>query len=61
MALLIKSAHSQHTHPQGTDEEKAAAGLVLVAVLEAARIVALLMAPVTPALSGEGWAPLGGP
>lgn len=44
---------------QGSEEEKAAAGLALVAVLEAVRIVAVLLAPVTPALSGRMYAALG--
>ena len=44
---------------QGSDEQKQDAGLALVAVLEAVRIVAVLLAPVTPALSGRMYAALG--
>ncbi len=44
---------------QGTDEEKQAAELALVAVLEAVRIVAVLLAPVTPQLSGKIYGALG--
>lgn len=36
---------------RGSDEEKAAAGVTLVAALEGARIAAVLLAPVVPALS----------
>lgn len=45
--------------PQGSDEEKAEALGVLVAVLEALRIVAVGLAPVTPALSARIMAQLG--
>jgi methionyl-tRNA synthetase len=44
---------------QGSDDEKRAAGEVLTAVLEAARIVAVLLAPVTPALSARIYSQLG--
>ena len=44
---------------QGTDEEKQAAELALVAVLEAVRVVAVLLAPVTPQLSGKIYGALG--
>ena len=44
---------------QGSEEQKRDAGLALVAVLEAVRIVAVLLAPVTPALSGRMYAALG--
>lgn len=36
---------------KGSDEEKAAAGVTLVAALEGARVAAVLLAPVVPALS----------
>ena len=45
--------------PQGTGEEKAEAAKVLVAVLEAVRIVAVLLWPVTPQLSARILAQLG--
>ena len=45
--------------PQGTDEQKAAAAAVLVSVLEAVRIVAVLLSPVTPALSRRIFQQLG--
>jgi hypothetical protein len=44
---------------QGSDEERQAAGEVLTAVLEAARIVAVLLSPVTPALSARIHSQLG--
>lgn len=44
---------------QGSDDEKRAAGEVLTAVLEAARIVAVLLSPVTPALSARIHSQLG--
>lgn len=44
---------------KGTDEEKAEALAVLVAVLEAMRVVAVGLAPITPALSGRILAQLG--
>ncbi|EIE27159.1 methionyl-tRNA synthetase [Coccomyxa subellipsoidea C-169] len=44
---------------KGTDEEKRAAELALVAVLEAVRIVAVLLSPVTPRLSSEIYGALG--
>ena len=36
---------------QGTDAEKQQAGLVLLEVLEAARIVAIMLSPIAPALA----------
>ena len=36
---------------QGTDAEKEQAGLVLLEVLEAARIVAIMLSPIAPALA----------
>lgn len=44
---------------QGTDEQKAEAAAVLVAVLEAVRVVAVLLSPVTPSLSRRIYAQLG--
>ena len=44
---------------QGSDEEKAEAGLVLLAALEAARIAAVMLSPITPATSGRIAAQLG--
>lgn len=44
---------------KGTDDEKAAAARGLVAVLETARIVALLLAPVTPRVSDKMLSQLG--
>ena len=44
---------------KGTDEDKAAAAAALAAVLEAVRVVAVLLAPVTPALSARIYAQLG--
>lgn len=53
MLPLVKVIGTQPitTTRQGTEEEKAAAITVLVAVLEAVRIVAVLLSPVTPGLS----------
>ncbi len=45
--------------PQGTDEEKAEAAAVLVAVLEAVRVVAVGLAPITPGLAGRIYQQLG--
>ncbi len=44
---------------QGTDEEKAEAAAVLVSVLEAVRVVAVGLAPLTPALSRRIYSQLG--
>lgn len=44
---------------QGSDGEKAFAGQVLVSVLEAVRIVAVLLSPVTPCLSERIYLQLG--
>ncbi len=44
---------------KGSDAEKHAAAAALVAVLEAVRIVALIMSPVTPGLSSRIYAGLG--
>lgn len=46
---------------QGSDEEKAEAGLVLLAALEAARIASVMLSPITPATSGRIAAQLGFP
>lgn len=46
---------------QGSDADKAAAGVVLVAVLEALRVVAVLLSPVTPRSSASLYAALGLP
>jgi len=46
---------------QGSEAERAAAGLEMVAVLEAVRIVAILLAPVTPRLAARIHAALGLP
>ena len=47
--------------PQGSDADKAEAGRVLVTVLEALRIVAVLLSPVTPRFSASLYAALGLP
>jgi hypothetical protein len=52
-ALGCQDVHYPKPVLQGSDEEKQAAGAVLAAVLEAARVVAVLLAPVTPALSAR--------
>jgi methionyl-tRNA synthetase len=44
---------------KGSDEEKAAAGRVLVAVLETARILAVALSPITPGLSSRIYQQLG--
>jgi methionyl-tRNA synthetase len=44
---------------KGTDDEKEAAKQALVAVVEAVRVVAILLAPVTPALSRKIYEQLG--
>jgi len=44
---------------QGNDAQKEAAAAALVAVLEAVRIVAVIMCPVTPAMSSRVYAGLG--
>jgi methionyl-tRNA synthetase len=44
---------------KGSEEEKAEAAAVLAAVLEAVRIVAVLLSPVTPALSSRIYRQLG--
>lgn len=44
---------------QGDEAEKEAAAAALVAVLEAVRVVAVIMCPVTPALSSRIYAGLG--
>lgn len=44
---------------QGNDEEKATGRLILVEVLEAMRIVAVLLSPVTPSLSEAIYLQLG--
>ena len=44
---------------KGSDAEKDAAASALVAVLEAVRIVAVMMSPVTPGLSSRIYAGLG--
>ena len=36
---------------QGNEEEKAEAGMVLLEVLEAARVVAVMLSPIVPALA----------
>ena len=46
---------------QGSEEERRAAEGTLVAVLEATRIVAVLLAPITPALSRRIMAQLAAP
>jgi len=46
---------------QGSDAEKEAASVTLVAVLEAVRIVAVLLVPITPALSRRIMAQLAAP
>jgi methionyl-tRNA synthetase len=44
---------------QGNDEERTRAEEVLVAVMEAVRIVAVMLSPITPALSSRIYAQLG--
>ena len=44
---------------QGTEEEKAGGRQVLADCLEAVRIVAVLLAPITPSLSARIYAQLG--
>lgn len=44
---------------KGTDEEKEAAGAVMVAVLEAGRILAVALSPITPGLSSRMYQQLG--
>lgn len=44
---------------QGTEEEKAAAGEVLVAVLEACRCIAVALSPVCPGLAARIYQQLG--
>jgi methionyl-tRNA synthetase len=44
---------------KGTDEEKEAAKEALVAVIEAVRVVAILLAPVTPLLSRKIYEQIG--
>jgi methionyl-tRNA synthetase len=46
---------------KGTDEEKREAGRALVAALEAARVLAAALYPVTPALAGRVWQQLNAP
>lgn len=46
---------------KGSEEDKAAAAAALVAVLEAVRVVAVLLSPVTPSLSARIYAQLGLP
>jgi len=46
---------------RGTDAEKVEAGRALVAALEAARVLAAALYPVTPALAGRVWAQLRAP
>lgn len=66
-ALAVSSRGNQYleeTGPwsafkKGSADDKAAAGAALVAVLEAVRVVAVLLAPVTPALSRRIYAQLG--
>ncbi|PNH09943.1 Methionine--tRNA ligase [Tetrabaena socialis] len=60
----LSNLYLQETEPwaklkKGTDEEKAAAAAVLVAVLEAVRVVAVGLAPLTPSLSRRIYAQLG--
>ena len=50
---------SQRSGLQGDETEKEAAAAALVAVLEAVRVVAVVMCPVTPALSSRIYAGLG--
>ena len=59
-AATLRSRHYSHQTPsQGSDEDKAAAVQHLVSVLEAVRVVAVMLAPVTPALSAAIHAQLG--
>ena len=56
---LLEETAPWSAFKKGSDEDKAAAGAVLAAVLEAVRIVAVLLAPATPALSARIYAQLG--
>jgi methionyl-tRNA synthetase len=49
--VLLEETTPWTTIKKGSDEEKAAAAATLVAALEAARVTAVLLAPVTPDLS----------
>ncbi len=59
MARSKWALYHSHLAPQGTDEQKTEAAAVLAAVLEAVRIVAVLLSPVTPSLSRRIYRQLG--
>jgi methionyl-tRNA synthetase len=66
ISLLLHIPNDLHTYcrdllwsSQGSDEEKAEAAAVLVAVLEAMRLVAVGLSPITPGLSARILAQLG--
>lgn len=57
--LYVDQAAPWTALKKGTDQEKAAAGQVMVAVLEAARILAVALSPVTPGLAARMYQQLG--
>ncbi|KAK9837446.1 hypothetical protein WJX81_003493 [Elliptochloris bilobata] len=57
--LYMAKTEPWTAYKKGSDADKAAAGLNLVAVLEAARIVAVLLSPVTPRFAARMYDALG--
>lgn len=57
--MQVQSTHEIPHAMQGSDEDKAEAAKVLVAVLESVRIVAVLLSPITPSLSTRIYLQLG--
>jgi methionyl-tRNA synthetase len=57
--LLLEETAPWSALKKGTEDEKAAAGVNLVAALEGARIVSVLLAPVVPSLSSRIYDQLG--
>lgn len=57
--LYVDQAAPWTALKKGSDEEKEAAGRVMVAVLEAARILAVAISPITPGLSSRMYQQLG--
>jgi len=57
--LYINEKQPWAVFKQGTEDEKQGAGLALVAILEALRIVAVALSPVTPSLSARIYKQLG--
>lgn len=56
---LLEETAPWSAFKKGSEEDKAAAAAVLVAVLEAVRVVAVLLSPVTPGLSARIYQQLG--